>query len=431
MNKSIFREFITNEIESKKTLLVSNSISDEDKTAIQLQIDGLNSIVEKIDALEDEEAAAALVDELKQTVNEMGEKLTALNEKINLNLKNNETETKDETEMNKNYLSTKNSVRDFANAIRNSHTPEEFRNQWNEYLVANDVNPDSITIQEGSEDAFLPEAVRGMLSDIWERADWLRDLNYTGAKRFYVRHNISDQNDETSRAKGWKKGGTKTEQSLTLAAKLLEGQYVYKIAFLDLKTQFDTDEALIAYVLNELTEQILWEIGRCILVSDGRQAADVNKIDSFEAIGKDTSDAYTTVTTATSDFLIDDLRTMVDNINNPYNKPIYLFMNKEDFRAVSRVQASETSTPVFMSEADVASQLGVDRIIKTDLLGDDYTAICFIPQEYYMVGAPNLLNPILYKWHEPMTNRDGFREETYCGGGLNGLKSSAVLLPKE
>lgn len=428
MDKNIFKEFITNEIANKQTLLLSNSINDEDKAAIQTQIDGLNAIVEKIDALEEDETTNELIDELKQTVTELGEKLTALNEKINL--KNNETE-KEETEMNTNYLETKNALHDFAQAIRNSKSAEEFKSNWNEYLVKNDIDTDSsISIASGSEQGYLPTAIKGMINDLWEKgAGWLADLNYTGAKAFYVRHNASDKDAETSRAKGWKKNGVKSQQEIELSAKLLSGQFIYKIVSLDNQTIFDNDENLVTYVLSELSNQLLSEIRRCILVGDGRQANDPNKIDSFEAIAKTTTNAYTTVTTASNTFLVDDLKIMVDTINNPDEKPIYLWMSTEDLRTVSRVQASDTATPVYMSTEDVASQLGVAKIFKTDLLGSDFKAVAMIPDEYYMVGAPDLLNGLVYKAHDIWTNRDVYRNETVAGGGLNAMKSSAVLLP--
>ena len=430
MDKNIFKEFITNEIANKQNLLLSNSISDEDKEAIQTQIDGLNAIVEKIDALEEDEATNEIVDELKQTVTELGEKLTALNEKINL--KNNETE-KEETEMNTNYLETKNALHDFAQAIRNSKSAEEFKSNWNEYLVKNDIDTDSsISIASGSEQGYLPTAIKGMINDLWEKgAGWLSDLNYTGAKAFYVRHNTSDKDAETSRAKGWKKNGVKSQQEIELSAKLLSGQFIYKIVSLDNQTIFDNDENLVTYVLSELSNQLLAEIRRCILVGDGRQANDPNKIDSFEAIAKTTTDAYTTVTTASNTFLIDDLKIMVDSINNPDEKPIYLWMSTEDLRTVSRVQASDTATPVYMPTDDVASQLGVTKIFKTDLFGSDFKAVAMIPDEYYMVGAPDLLNGLVFQTEDIWINRKLFRNETNAGGGLNALKSSAVLLPAE
>ena len=424
--KELFKNYLTMEIEAKKSLLSNNEISAEDKEFISNSIEELNTMLEKLD----EAGTNEEVEELRNAVETLNETITAIQEKMTAKAQEINQET--ETTMEMNYLKTQNSVHDFAEAIRNSRTADEFRANWRDTLSKNDVNPDSITITEGSEDAFVPDAVKGMINDIWDRnADWLKDLNYTGAKRFYVRHNVSDQTDETSRAKGWKKGATKVRQDLEFSAKLLEGQFIYKIAEIDLKTKFDDDNSLLTYVINELTDQILYEIKRAILVGDGRQNNDTYKISSFETLAKTTQDAYTLVSTVASDFLVDDMRAMVDGIVNPNGKPVYVFMSKADLRTLARVQASETSTPVYMSNEQVAEQIGADRIITTDLLGDDYKAVAFIPSEYFMVGAPNLLSPILYTWHEGYKNLDVYRNETVAGGGINAMLSSAVLLPGE
>ena len=427
IQKDIFVEYLKNELSDKNAILSANAISDEDKETVQNQINNLQAILDRVEQIEDTEVSKEVVDGLVETVNGLSEKLTALSEKLQFKQDNNDSE-KDNNEMN--YLETKNSVRDFASAIRNSKNADEFKANWKEYLVANDVNPDSITIAEGSEDAFIPEAVKGMINDLWDRnADWLRDLNFTGAKRFYVRHNTSEQDAETSRAKGWKKGTEKARQDLNFAAKLLEGQFIYKIVEIDLKTKFDSDEALISYVIGELVDQILYEIKRAILVGDGREANDPYKIETVEALAKDTTDAYTVVSTVASSFLVDDMRAMVDTIHNPNNKSVYVFMSKADLRTLARVQASETSTPVYLSTEQVAEQIGATKIITTDLLGSDYKAVAFIPSEYYCVGAPNPLTPMLYSWHEGYKNLDVYRQETVFGAGINGLKSTAVLLP--
>lgn len=415
--KKLFLNYLKKELESKTALLASNSLSDEDKVLVQTAVDTLNETITAVDELEDENAGEA-IDALKETVDNLLQGLKAVQEKL---AQTEQTET--QTEPMENYLKSKNSVHDFAEAIRNSRTADEFRANWNEMLVKN-----GITVASGSEPAFTPEAVKGMINDIWDRnADWLKDLNDTGAKRFYIRHNTSDQTAENSRAKGWKKGDTKVSQTITVAAKLLQGQFIYKIQEIDLKTKFDSDEALINYVIGELVDQILYEIKRAILVGDGRANDSDYKISSFEAVAKSSTDSYTTVSTASADgFLVDDVRAMVDSIVNDNNKPIYVFMSKADLRTLARVQASETSTPVYLSTEQVAEQIGATRIITTDLLGSDYKAVAFIPNEYYLVGE-NILNPVLYTWHEGYKNLDVYRYECVAGGGINQMKSSAVL----
>ncbi|MBR3467168.1 MAG: hypothetical protein IKH15_08130 [Bacteroidales bacterium] len=417
--KEILKNFIQGEIDAKQKLLeMSNAMSDEDRTLVENAIQNLQTILEKVDEADDNSAA---IEELKNTCEELNNSLTAVQEK--LQQKQEDITQDNDTTMENTFLNTKESVHAFANAIRNAKTSDEFRKNWNDVLLEN-----GITVASGSEAAFIPETVKGMISDIWDRnADWLKDLNYTGAKRFYCRYNTSDQTAENSRSKGWKKGDTKAVQTIALSAKLLEAQFIYKIQEIDLQTKWESDEALITYVLTELVDQILYEIKRAILVGDGRANDSDYKITKFEAVAKTSTDAYTTVSTVTDGgFLVDDMRAMVDSIHNPNGKPVYVFMSKASLRTLARVQASSTSTPVYIPKEQVADQIGATRIIDTDLLGDTFKAVAFIPSEYYMVGE-NILNPLLYTWHEGYKNLDCYRYECVAGGGINGMLSSAVL----
>lgn len=418
--KETFKLFIKNSIEEKQKLLTANSINDEDKALIQEQIDNLNAMVEKIDALEESEQANEAIEELKATVAEMGEKLQSINEKLQQKDNNEDEEIENEME----YLKTKNSVSDFVNAIRNSRNGDELRANWGDMLVKN-----GISFEENQEFAYMPDYVKSRIEDLWEKgASWLADLNMTGAKRFVVRTNNSDKNEETSRAKGWKKGDTKVGQSLVFGAKTIDAQFLYKLIDVDKQTEWEDDGALLDYVLEELVNQLLSEERRAILVGDGRALDSDYKITSFEAIAKSSTDAWTTVTTASADFLIDDIRAAVDTIENEDGAAVYMFISKADFRTLSRVAASETSTPVYLSDDQVAEMCGVTRIYKTDLVGgeSDYTALFMKPSAYALVGT-NVLNPELTSQHNIYTNNTAFRVECPAGGGIAKLKSTAVL----
>lgn len=418
MTKELFKEFITNSINEKQNLLTANGISEEDKALIENQISNLSAMLEKVDALEGDNTQE-VIDELKNTVNELNDKLTALNEKIQ-----NANKSTEETEMDNTYLTTTNSVSDFVYAIRNSRNGEELMKNWGEMLTKN-----GIEFETGEEYGYLPDAVRSRIQDLWEKgSSWLSDLRNTGAKKYVVRSNNSDKNDETSRAKGWQKGKTKVGQELTFGSKTIEPQYLYKLIDIDKMTEFQDDGSLLDYVLEELVNQLLTEERRAILVGDGRAVDSDYKINSFEAIAKSTSDAFTTVMTASADFLIDDIRTMVDTLENEMGADVYLFLSKTDFRTLSRVQASSTSTPVYLSDEQVAEMCGVSRIYKTDLVGgeSDYKALCMIPSKYVLVGA-NVLSPELTTQHNIYTNVTAYRVECPAGGGIEGLKSTAVL----
>lgn len=414
--KTIFKNFLNKEIEKNQAILAQNSISDEDKAVVESAIASLQETLEAVEAAEDD----ATVEELKTTVGELQESLTAIKEKLNQ-----ETKTQPEMEnITENYLKSANAMADFAQTIRDSKTGAEFAKKWADVLAKN-----GITIASGSEEAYLPEPVRSRIMDAWDRENqWLSKLNNTGAKRFYARYNNSDQTEETSRAKGWKKGDTKVGQSLTMAAKLLEPQFIYKIQSIDNQTIFENDTDLINYVIDELINQIAYELRRAVLVGDGRAVDSDYKINKIAAVARTTTDAYVTVSTVTANgFLIDDLRAMVDGIKNDTGKEVLVFMSKADLRTVSRVQASETSTPVYMAKEQVAEQIGENvTIITTDLLGSDYKAIAMIPSEYYMVGE-NILNPKMAQWEDYMKNVQNWRMEIVAGGDVVGLKSAAVL----
>ena len=92
MKKELFTKYLQDELEAKKNLLVKNELSDEDKAAVQNSIDNLEGILEKVEQSEDEEGLM----ELKNTVSDLNDKLTAIEEKIQQN----------KTEVNKDNMDT-------------------------------------------------------------------------------------------------------------------------------------------------------------------------------------------------------------------------------------------------------------------------------------------------------------------------------------
>lgn len=398
----------------KNELLLTNSISEDDKAIITATQENLQSLIDEIENMETEDST--IITELKVSLDSLEEQMTAIKEKIN---QNKNTEVK---EMENTFLKTNEAMKAFANSIRKAKSAEEFRSNWNTVLVEN-----GIVIEEGSEDAFIPAPVKGMIEDLWDKeAGWLKDLRDTKALAYNARFNKDTQDTLTARAKGHKKGDTKSVQTLNLAAKLIKGQFIYKIQEIDRETKFESDTALIEYVVRELFGQILYEMKRAILVGDGREVNDANKINSFETIKKAESDAFTTVTARGEGFLIDDIVKTVGTIKNEGSKKILAFMNITTLTTLRRVQASETASPVYLPVEQVAEMIGVNEIITTDLLGEE-EVIAMIPDNYLLVGK-NPLNPDMYEWHEGYRNLDVIRYESYVGGGIGTPLSTAVLV---
>lgn len=319
-----------------------------------------------------------------------------------------------------NYLSSKEATHDFLQAMRDSKNAAAFAANWGARLAEN-----GITIAEGSEDAFLPDAVKGAIQDAWEKpGNWLNRLNNTNAKAFTVRLNTSDQSAETSRAKGHKRGETKVNESLTFSAKKITPQMIYKRIDLDNMTIFEDDGSLLTYISTELVNQWLIEVQRAILVGDGRQDNDNNKITSIEAV-VDADATFTTTFTHSADAqFIDELVQMVNSIKNDEGGAITVFMSQTSLSELRRFVFGDGSSAQYVRKEDMAAQLGVSEIITTSLLGSDVKAIAMRLDKYVTVGR---MNPAFVEWEDYDTNTRNYRVENPFGGALGAPKSAAVL----
>lgn len=319
-----------------------------------------------------------------------------------------------------NYLSSKEATHDFLQAMRDSKNAAAFAANWGARLAEN-----GITIAEGSEDAFLPDSVKGAIQDAWEKpGNWLNRLNNTNAKAFTVRLNTSDQSAETSRAKGHKRGETKVNESLTFAAKKITPQMIYKKIDIDNMTVFEDDGSLLAYISNELVNQWLIEVQRAILVGDGRQDNDNNKISSIEAVVDADAVYQTTFTHSANAQFIDELVQMVNSIKNDEGGAITVFMSQTSLSELRRFVFGDGSSAQYVRKEDMAAQLGVSEIITTSLLGSDVKAIAMRLDKYVTVGR---INPAFVEWEDYDINTRNYRVENPFGGALGAPKSAAVL----
>lgn len=363
----------------------------------------------------------AALERIDKRMNELAQQIEALQERVGADDNGGEDEAnKLNGKKTQNYLGSAEATHDFLSAMRESKNAVEFGKNWNARLAEN-----GITIAEGSEDAFLPDAVKGAIQDAWEKpGNWLNRLNNTNAKAFTVRLNTSDQNAETSRAKGHQKGAQKANESLTFAAKKITPQMIYKKIPLDNMTIFEDDGSLLTYISTELVNQWLIEVQRAILVGDGREANDNNKINSIEAV-VDADAVYQTTFAHSADAqFIDELVQMVDSIKNDEGGAITVFMSQTSLSELRRFVFGDGSSAQYVRKEDMAAQLGVSEIITTSLLGTGVKAIAMRLDKYVTVGR---INPAFVEWEDYDYNVRYYRVENPFGGALGAPKSAAVL----
>lgn len=429
--KEIIKKHLKNEIERYNKILLSNSLTDEDRTSIEDAIKSLTDTMEAVDTAEDE----SVIEELRTTIQQLQEQLTAIKEKITQEQENIEKEGEITME---NYLETRKAYNDYAKMLKTCNDVQTFNRTWKENLKLQNA----ITVDDGSILAYMPAMVKGKIQDAWDRdAGWLKRLKIVNAKNYVVRFNPGNKFDTTSRAAGWRPGCTKTEQELELVAKNVLPQLIYKIQSIDADMEFgDEDGSLLDYILDELTRQILFEIKIAILTGSN-YGTDCGKIDAIEPIykGSSDSDEFTTVVTATGamndgvwedSFLLDELHDLVANVRKYAGEEVTVFIAESLISAATRVAASDTATPMYLDDETLARQLRAAHIEVTDILDNAGILAVAMVDKGYVLDLPNGFTPTLTRQLDIYNNTEIFREELRVKGLIEGLKSTAVLLPK-
>lgn len=410
MKKKILKLFAA-DIEAKRKSL--NSLDSDARALMEETIAELQRAYEELEAEPEERGVDTVIDKIRDLVDE---KFAAAMEKV-----------KDVAPAvpAENYLKSANAIHDYAKALRNHPQDlEGFRKEWRESLSKN-----GITIAVGSEEAFMPELMKSRIDDNWKSdTNWLRRLNNTGAKRFALRYTKQAQDSADVRARGHKKGGTKTEQNVELEAKTLAVQAIYKLMPIDRITEFEDDGQLLEWVADEISRQMYYEISRAIVVGDGRTSSDPDKIDSFEAIDRTTTDEFVTVGTYGSyaDIVEEFMKNLIEPIYD--GRDTILFVTKSDLFNLRQYMAGSGATTHYASIDEVKDMLGVSDIIVAPYLDDTTSgaprAVAMHPDKYFTVGRMD--NFEFVSWEDYLTNTKYFRSETFAGGGA-GMNCAAVL----
>lgn len=406
--KKSFKKYAENRIAVLKYKM--NSLSDDAKAEAKAAIDELNTLISDMES-EDEEYTTS--EALQAAVDKLNEKIEALKE--------NTTTVEENSLKGVAYLKSENSLHDFLDCIRSSKYVEEVAKNWNGKLSQN-----GITIASGAETNYMPEAVKGAITDAWERNNWLNKLKNTGAKKYLTRINTTDQDGTDARAKGHKTGTQKQEEVLTFGGKTIDVQYIYKLIYIDNITQWNDDGTLLQYIVDELMTQWIREVQRAVLVGDGRNANTNDKIKSVESILRASTDGYVTVTARVADATTPFIDQVVALRESVLSENCIAFMTRRTLNQLARKIYATGGTPQYESAAYVASQIGVDEIIITNVMGSNADIIMMDPKGYATVGG---ITPQFSNWENWDYNKKGYRVEVPFGGAVEAPKSAAVLTP--
>lgn len=312
------------------------------------------------------------------------------------------------------YLKSKQAVLDFANILKKGMDGKDTRKAWEEHLKSKGVtNPELL----------LPEAIVTEINNALGNSGAIyKTFDDTGLTVFKVMHDT--QSDGSERAKGHKRGTTKTEENITLTEKEIRAQYIYKYLTLDKETIREQQDsgALIKYVMKELPQKVVMEIERAAIVGDGRTGGN-DQITKIEAITA-ADDYYVTKTDATANFYEDIILNLRGKIKAEGAK--YLVMSTD---SLSELQLAKDGAGhyIFPAGLDIAKTLGVEAIFTPtwmDNVKDKVKAVMYVGKSYKLVGDKDLSS---YNNFLLSTNKEEYLMEIYKGGALTENKSAAVL----
>lgn len=233
-------------------------------------------------------------------------------------------------------------------------------------------------------------------------------------------------------AKQWTKGSAqqKAEQELALNGKSIATAYIYKLQSLAHEDLDDAREAgqetaLLNDIRRELMKAVKGLAVRAILVGDAYNPSGA-QVSVFETIGSKTkTDLFTTVVNPATagEVSLVDIRKTAAAVKTEKK---WVVISSALKLALATRKYAEGGTEFFFTDAELAEQLGVDRVIEKDFIDDvnGLHAIVFDPSEYWV----KIKNTIDTPFPEYRDNRQGYIYEQNMGGAIHGLKSTAILL---
>lgn len=263
-----------------------------------------------------------------------------------------------------------------------------------------------------------------------ENNDEIFDALYkTNRSKFF--YGELDPTKPANIAKQWSKNSEtqKAEQELALNGKAISTAYIYKLQSLahedlDDAREAGQESALLRDIRDELMRAVKGLAVRAMLVGDAYNPSG-SKVTTFETIGSKTaSDLFTTVVNpATAQTVtLADIRKAASKVKT--ERKWCVLTSDLKLALATRLYAAG-GTEFFFTDQELAEQLGVDRVIDKDFIGEvsGLHAIIFDPSEYWVKEKNTIDTP----FPDYRDNRQGYLYEINLGGAIHGLKSTAVV----
>lgn len=237
-----------------------------------------------------------------------------------------------------------------------------------------------------------------------------------------------------ARAKGYITGTLKKEEFFKVSKRVTTPTTIYKKQKLDRDDMIDiTDFDVVVWLKGEMRLMLDEELARAILVGDGREALDEDKIDEerIRPIAND-HELYTTTVYVNIDDANSSMNEAFDAITMNRSKMrgtgLPTMYTTETYIARTLTQRDTLGRKIYTSLDQLATELRVQSIVPVEVLEEypDIVAILVNPVDY-TVGANAGGQVSMFDDFDIDYNQYKYLIETRCCGALTKLKAAMVV----
>ena len=251
-----------------------------------------------------------------------------------------------------------------------------------------------------------------------------------------VKSVFADITEEEARAKGYIKGDRKVEEVITLLRRKTEPQTVYKKQAMDRDDIIDiTDFDVVAWIKGEMRFMLEEEIGRAILIGDGRSSASREKINEINIRPIWTDDDLFTIkynVELPANASDDDKANAYIRAANKARKGYKgsgnpAFYTTEDILCDMLLVEDNMGRRKYNSVEDVARAMRVSRIITVEVMENQTRTVDGVTRDLvglivnladYAVGADKGGAVSMFEDFDIDFNKEKYLIETRCSGAL-------------
>jgi len=272
---------------------------------------------------------------------------------------------------------------------------------------------------------------------ISRRVEWVADLLGKVRKSPFAKIKTlsADLTYDEARAKGYVKGTLKKEEFFGVSARTTEPKTIYKKQALDRDDMIDiTDFDVVAWLKAEMRLMLDEELARAILVGDGRDPSDEDKISetNIRPIATD-HELYTTVVNVNVGDASSTMNEVVDAvITNRWKlrgSGSPTFFTTEYWLGRFMLLRDNQGHRMYKTLADLAAELRVSNIVAVEAMMSDQSIVGIIvnPSDY-VLGANRGGQVTMFDDFDIDYNKQKYLIETRVSGALVKVKSAMVIM---